>query len=130
MQTFLSATRRDDESFPGIHEDDIPLLGELTDRNIQIHTIFLKDQSELFAELSRRSSMKRKMATSLLRFKNHICWTADISKLLKKFGCYICNQFFKQELSLFSHLIEFDFESITVLNNTLRNTDLTSWIEN
>ena len=33
-----------------------------------------------------------------------------------------------QELRLFSHLIVFDFESITVPDNTLRNTDLTSWI--
>ena len=33
-----------------------------------------------------------------------------------------------QELRLFSHLIVFDFESFTVPDNTLRNTDLTSWI--
>ena len=33
-----------------------------------------------------------------------------------------------QELRLFSHLIVFDFESITVPDSTLKNTDLTSWI--
>ena len=50
MQDFLSATRRDKESFPGIHEDDIPVLEELTDRNIQIYSNFFEDQSEMFAE--------------------------------------------------------------------------------
>ena len=33
---FLSVTRRDDETFPGIHEDDIPALEALVDRNIQV----------------------------------------------------------------------------------------------
>ena len=33
-----------------------------------------------------------------------------------------------QELRLFCNLIVFDFESITVPDNTLRNTELTSWI--
>ena len=115
--------------------------------------------------------MKRTMTTSLLRYENHICWTADISKFLKKFGCYVCDQFFDRsnsllvhlrncsentqhrypkgayqlsetvfgrmedvnimvpaELRLFSHLIVFDFESITVSDMTLNNTELTFWI--
>ena len=170
-QMFLSATRRDDETFPGIHEDDIPALEEITDRNIQVYTKFFAEQSEMFAELTRRSLMKRTKTTSLLRYENHICWTADINKFHKKFRCYICDHFFdrsnnlmvhlrncsentqhrypsgayqlaetifdrledvnimvRQELRLFSHLIVFDFESITVPDNTLRNTDLTSWI--
>ena len=171
MQLFLSARRRDDETFPGIHEDDIYVLEETTDRNIQIYSIFFEEQSAMFAELTRRSLMKRTKATSLLRYENHICWTADINKFLKKFRCYICDHFFDrsnnllvhlrtcsentqhrypsgayqlaetifdrlddvknnvtQELRFFSHLIVFDFESITVPDNTLRNTDLTSWI--
>ena len=84
MQMFLSATRRDDETFPGIHEDDIPVLEEITDRNIQVYTIFFEEQSEMFAELTRRSLMKRTKTTSLLKYENHICWTADINKFLKK----------------------------------------------
>ena len=170
-QMFLSATGKDGESFPGIHEDDIPFFEELTDRNIQVYTIFIGDQSEIYAELTRRSCLKRAQTTSLLRYDNHICWTADINKFLKRFRCYICDQYFDrsfnllrhmqncsekthhkyptgayqlaetifdqledvnimvpQELRLFSHLIVFDFESITVPDNTLRNTDLTSWI--
>ena len=171
MQMFLSATRRDDETFPGIHEDDIPVLENLVDRNIQVYSIFFDEQSEMLAELTRRSSMKRSKTTSLLRYENHICWTADINKFLKKFRCYVCDHFFDrsnnlevhmrncsertkhhypsgvyqisetiferledvninvpQELRLFSHLIVFDFESITVPDSTLKNTDLTSWI--
>ena len=172
MQMFLSATRRDDETFPGIHENDIPVLEALVDRNIQIYSIFFDEQSEeMIAELTRRSSMKRSKTTSLLRYENHICWTADINKFLKKFRCYVCDHFFDrsnnlevhmrncsektkhhypsgayqlsetiferledvninvpQELRLFSNLIVFDFESITVPDNTLRNTELTSWI--
>ena len=58
MQSFLSATRRDGETFPGIHEDDIPVLEEITDRNIQIYSIFFEEQSEMFAELTRRSCLK------------------------------------------------------------------------
>ena len=46
MQMFLSATRRDDETFPGIHENDIPVLEALVDRNIQIYSIFFDEQSE------------------------------------------------------------------------------------
>ena len=115
--------------------------------------------------------MKRSKTTSLLRYENHICWTADIYKFLKKFRCYVCDHFFNgsnnlevhmkncsertkhhypsgayqlsetiferledvninvpQELRLFSNLIVFDFESITVPDNTIRNTELTSWI--
>ena len=171
MQTFLSATRRDGETFPGIHEDDIPVLEALVDRNIQVYSIFFDEQSDMFAELTRRSSMKRSKTTSLLRYENHICWTADINKFLKKLRCYVCDHFFDrsnnlevhmrncsektkhhypsgayqlsetiferlvdvninvpQELRLFSHLIVFDFESITVPDSTLKNTDLTSWI--
>ena len=171
MQTFLSATRRDGETFPGIHEDDIPVLEALVDRNIQVHSIFFDEQSDMFAELTRRSSMKRSKTTSLLRYENHICWTADIDKFLEKFRCYVCDHFFDrsnnlevhmrncsektkhhypsgayqlsetiferledvninvpQELRLFCNLIVFDFESITVPDNTLRNTELTSWI--
>ena len=41
MRMFLSATRRNDETFQGIHEDDIPILEVLIDRNIQIYSIFL-----------------------------------------------------------------------------------------
>ena len=171
MRMFLSATRRNDETFQGIHEDDIPVLEVLIDRNIQIYSVFFDEESEMFAELTRRSSMKRSKTTSLLRYENHICWTADINKFLKKFRCYVCDQFFDrsfnllrhmqncsentqhkypkgayqlsetiferleevninvpQELRLFSHLIIFDFESITVPDSTLKNTDLTSWI--
>ena len=40
MQNFLSATRRDEETFSGKHEDDIPVLEELTERNIQIYSFF------------------------------------------------------------------------------------------
>ena len=170
-QMFLSATGKDGESFPGVHEDDILFLEELTDRNIQVYTIFIGDQSEIYAELTRRSCLKRAQTTSLLRYDNHICWTADINKFLKRFRCYIFDQYFDrsfnllrhmqncsektihryptgaylssetifarlddikinvpQELRLFSHLIVFDFESITVPDNTLRDTDLTSWI--
>ena len=170
-QMFLSATGKDGESFPGVHEDDIPFLEELNDRNIQVYTIFIADQSEIYAELTRRSCLKRAQTTSLLKYDKHICWTADINKFLKRFRCYICDQYFDrsfnllrhmqncsekthhnyptgayqlsetifdrlddikinvpQELRLFSHLIVFDFESITVPDNTLRNTDLTSWI--
>ena len=170
MQMFLSATRRD-ATFPGIHEDDIPVLEALVDRNIQIYSIFFDEQLEMFAELTRRSSMKRSKTTSILRYENHICWTADINKFLKKFRCYVCNQFFDrsfnllrhmrncsentqhkyptgayqlsetiferledvninvpQDLRLFSNLIVFDFESITVPDSTLKNTELTSWI--
>ena len=171
MQTFFSATRRDDETFPGIHEDDIPVLEALVDRNVQIYSIFIEEDVEMFGELSRRLSMKHTKTTSLLRYENQICCTADIKKFLKKFRCYICDQVFDrsfnlmrhmqncsentqhkyptgahqlaeiifdrlddvkinvpQELSLFFHLIVFEFESITVPNNTLRNTDLTLWI--
>ena len=52
-QMFLSATGKDGESSPGVHEDDIPFLEELTDRNIQVYTIFIGDQSETYAELTR-----------------------------------------------------------------------------
>ena len=170
-QMFLSATRKDGKSFLGVHEDDIQFLEELTDQNIQVYTIFIDDQSEIYAELTRRSCLKRAQTASLLRYDNHICWTADINKFLKKFRCYICDQNFDRsfnplrpmqncsenthhkyptgayqlsetiferledvkinvplELRLFSHLIIFDFESITVPDNTIRNTEFTSWI--
>ena len=93
MQMFLSATRRDDETFPGIHEDNIPVLEALVDRNIQVYKVFFDEQSEMFAELTRRAILKRAQTTSLLRYENHICWTADINKFLKKFRCYICDHF-------------------------------------
>ena len=93
MQRFLSATRRDDETFPEIHEDDIPVLEALVDKNIQIYSIFFNEPAEIFAKLTRGSSMKRIKTTSLLRYENHIYWTADINKFLKLFRCYICNHF-------------------------------------
>ena len=66
---FLSATRRDDKTFPGIHEDDIPVLENLVDRNIQVYKIFFDEQSEMFTELTRRSCLKRAQITSLLRYE-------------------------------------------------------------
>ena len=69
MQSSLSATRRGDETFPGIHEDHIPVLEEITDRNIQFYSVFFEEQSELTS----RSCLKRAQTTSLLRYENHIC---------------------------------------------------------
>ena len=66
MQMILSATRRDDETFSGIHEDDIPVLEALVDRNIQVYTKFFDERSEMIAELTRRSCLKRAQTTSLL----------------------------------------------------------------
>ena len=103
-QMFLSATRKDEKSFPGVHEDDIHILEELTDRNIKVYTIFIDDQSEIYAELTRRSCIKRAQTTSLLRYDNHICWTADINKFLKKFRCYICDQFSDRSFNLVRHM--------------------------
>ena len=48
-QMFLSATRKDGTSFP-VHEDDIHILEELTERSIQVYTIFIDDQSEIYVE--------------------------------------------------------------------------------
>ena len=167
----FSATRKDGNSFPGVHEDDILILKEPTDGIIQVYTIFIDDQSEIYAKLIRRSCLKRAQTTSLLKYDNHICWTADINKFLKKFRCCICDQYFDRsfnllrhmqnfsknmqhkyttgvyqlsetvferlgdaknnvplDLRLFSRLIIFDFESITVPDNTIRNTELTPWI--
>ena len=104
IKYILSATRRDDESFPGKHEDDIPTLEKLTDRSIQIYTNVLNDQSELLDELSRHSSMKRTLKTSLLRYENHISWTADVNRFLKKFRCYVCDQFFDKYFNLMRHM--------------------------
>ena len=104
MQMFLSATRRDDQTFPGIQEDDIPVLEALVDRNIQIFSFFFSEQAEMFAELTRRSSMKRIKTISFLRHENRICWTADINKFLKKFWCYICDHFFDRSKNLEVHM--------------------------
>ena len=171
LQQFLSELRTDGADFQGIDENDIPILEELIDRNIQIFTILLDDDSKMFAKLTRRSSMNRLQTTSLLRYENHICWTADINKFLKKFRCYICDHFYDRsynlvnhmkncsettqhkypsgayqlsdtifdrleefniivpdELRLFPNLIVYDFESITVHDSTIKNTELTSWI--
>ena len=171
LQQFLSKLRADGADFQGIEENDITILEELIDRNIQIFTILLDDDSKMFAELTRRSSMNRLQTTSLLRYENHICWTADINKFLKKFRCYICDHFYDRsynlvnhmkncsestqhkypsgayqlsdtifdrleefniivpdELRLFPNLIVYDFESKTVHDSTVKNTELTSWI--
>ena len=101
-QMFLSATRKDGKSFQGVHEDDIHILEELTDRNIQVYTIFIDDQSEIYAEFTRQSCLKRAQ-TSSLRYDNHICWTVAINKFLKKFRCYICDQYFDRSFNLLRH---------------------------
>ena len=169
--TAIPIKTADGADFQGIDENDIPILEELIDRSIQIFTILLDDDSKMFADLTRRSSMNRLQTTSLLRYENHICWTADINKFLKKFRCYICDLFYDRsynlvnhmkncsettrhkypsgayqlsdtifdrleefniivpdELRLFPNLIVYDFESITVLDSTIKNTELTSWI--
>ena len=104
MHNFLLATRRDDETFPGIHEDDILVLEALVDRNIKVYSIVFDEQSDMFAELNRRSSMKRSKTSSLLKHENHICWTADINKFLKKFRCYVCDLFFDRSNHLEVHM--------------------------
>ena len=85
-------------------EDDIPVLEALVDRTIQVYTKFFDQKSEIFAELTRRSCLKRAQTTSLLRYENHICWTAGINKFPKKFRCCICDHFFDRSKNLLVHL--------------------------
>ena len=51
MHMFLSATRRDDETFPGLHEDDIPVLESPVDRNLQSYSIFLMNKLKCLLNL-------------------------------------------------------------------------------
>ena len=55
MQTFLSTTKKDGKNIAWVREDEIPIFEELIDRNIQVYINFFDQQSEVFAELTRRS---------------------------------------------------------------------------
>ena len=46
---FPPATRRDDKTFQGIHEDNVPVLEALVEGNAQFYSIFLEEQAERFA---------------------------------------------------------------------------------
>ena len=156
-QMFFSATRKE-ACFPGVHEDDIPILEELTEVQFEINAV-----------LAPQSCFKRAQTSSLLRYDIHICRRVGTNKLLEKFRCYIFSHFFDRsnsllvhlkicsvntqnkypseayqlsktvfnhledvnivvpaELRLVSHLIVFNFESKTVTEMTLNNTELTS----
>ena len=66
MNNFLSVTKKNGQNFPGAHVDDIPIFEDLIDRKIRL-LYFFDEQSELFAELSRRSSSTRVYRASLLK---------------------------------------------------------------
>ena len=51
MQMFISATKRDDINFQGIHEDDIPLRDELVERKIRIYSIFFTNNLKYLLNL-------------------------------------------------------------------------------
>ena len=158
------------ENFVGIRETQIHILEDVIEANIDIYSIEYVD-NVLVGSISRRSVGRHATTYSLLRYDNHICYTHDIKRVLKKFRCQSCDRFFGTSWNLQRHektcddrikhkypksvyalkrtifermedcgiavpetlrlcdsFAVFDFESITVPDKCMKNTEYTTWI--
>ena len=95
FKKFIGVTKQSENNFPGVDTNQTHYLEKITEDNIQLYYVFY-DENEILGELMRRSESKFSKTINLIQYNNQICWTSDIKKLLKKFRCINCNQFFNR----------------------------------
>ena len=103
FKKFIGVTKQSENNFAGVDTNQIQYLEKIIEKNIQLYSVFY-GENELHGELTRRSESKFSKTINLIQYNNHICWTSDIKKLLKKFHCINCNQFFNREFNLERHM--------------------------
>ena len=165
VSEFLSKTGKDRRILPS----EIHNVEQIVQMNLQVYSICFDEKQSLIGVLSHQSAILFSDTISLLQYDNHICWTKNIDKFLKKYRCRNCENFWSRSFNfqrhirtcserithryptgpyqfietvfenvrnldievenyLFKNLVVFDFESITVHDQSLNHTDSTTFI--
>ena len=66
---------------------------------LQVYFICFDEKQSLIREISHQSANLFSDTISSLQFDNHICWTKNIDKLLKKYRCRDCDKFWSRSFN-------------------------------
>ena len=72
--------------------------------NLQVYSICFDEKQNLIWELSHQSANIFSDTIFLLQYDNHICWTKNIDKFLKKYPCRNCDKLWSRSFN-FQRLI-------------------------
>ena len=131
---FISKSGYDPKKFRGVSVEDLPFVEEIVQRNMFIYDLDIQE-GENVGELARRSIGSFDKTVKLLRFNNHIVHTNDIDSFIvyelrgtmfEKLEGF--NLPVSEDNKLFKNLATFDFESIWVPTEELKETQTTTWI--
>ena len=98
VSEFLSKTGKDSKNFTGVLPSEIH-VEQIVQMNLQVYSTCFDEKQNLI-ELSHQSANLFSDTISLLQYDNHICWTKNIDKFLKKYRCRNCDKFWSFGLAL------------------------------
>ena len=104
VSEFLSKTGIDSKSFTGVLPNEIHDVEQIVQMNLQVYSICFDEKQNLIGELSHQSANLFSDTISLLQYDNHICWTKNIDKFLKKFRCRNCDKFWSRSFNFQRHI--------------------------
>ena len=83
----------------GVWLEDLHIVERLAEVNFLVYDIRVLDGG-IIGELAERSLRRFSSTTTLLRYKNHICYVTDVNKVYKTFRCSTCNIFLTRSSNL------------------------------
>ena len=104
VSEFLSKTGKDSKNFTGVLTSEILDVEQIVQMNLQIYSICFDEKQSPVGELSHQSANLFSDTISLLQYDNHICWTKNIDKFLKKYRCHNCDKFSSRSFNFQRHI--------------------------
>ena len=92
VSEFLSKTGKISKNFTSVSPSEIHEIEQIVQMNLQVYSICF-DEKQSLKELCHQSANLFSDTISLLQYYNHICWTKNIDKFLKKYSCRNCEKF-------------------------------------
>ena len=101
---FVAKSGYDPKMFPGVSDEDLPVVEEIVQRNIFIYDFDIQER-DYVGERARRSIGRLNQTVTLLRFNSHIIHKNDIDSFFKCSRCPSCNTFFHKSDHFNQHLL-------------------------
>ena len=104
VSEFLSNTGKDSKNFTGVLPREFHDAEQTVQLNLQVYSFCFDEKQNLIRELSHQSANLFSDTVSLLQYDNHICWTKNIDKFLKKYRCRNCDKFWSHSFNFPRHI--------------------------
>ena len=89
VSEFLSKTGKNSKSFTGVLPSEIHEVEQIVQMNLQLYSLCFDEKQSLIEELCHQSANLFPEIVFLLQYDNHIWWTKNIDKFLKKYVAVI-----------------------------------------